>query len=340
MAALRIRSASGFTLVELLVVIAIIATLVGMLLPAVQAARESARRSTCLNNLKQIGLAMATFADARRRYPPGQIQRQPGHPRISWAAFFLDFIDQANIQTNWTEVVDKDVPAPDSRLYFNAPLNSICNQKAASTALPFYTCPSTARMHSSRDGSVTRDWNRDGLIDPSQYEGLACIDYSGNAGVNSNYTRYRMPTGAMYSGSNGVLIFNVTRSLDAGIPRNRITDGISKTLLLFELTGRGVNPPSGGATSPSAQGVWASGLNCNSVGPQSMTTPLVNPPTTDASGAWSNSADQSLFSDHPGGANVAMCDGSVHFIAETVGDGVLTGLASRDGGETVSVTDR
>ena len=68
-----------------------------------------------------------------------------------------------------------------------------------------------------------------------------------------------------------------------------------------------------------------------------MTRPLVSPPTTDAAVAWSDSPDQSLFSDHPGGANAAMCDGSVHFIAEGIGDSVLTGLASRDGGEAVSV---
>ena len=331
------RPPTGFTIVELLVVVAIIGVLIGLLLPAVQAARESARRSSCQNNLKQIGLAMANFATVRRRYPPGQIQRQPGHPRISWAAFFLDFLEQSAVQTNWTATVDKDVPAPDSRLYFNAPLNSVCNRAAAAVVLPFYICPSTSRTHSSRSGGLTRDWDNDGTIDVTRYEGMACIDYSGNNGVNGGYTRYRTLSGTTYPTSNGVLIFNQTRSLDAGIPLQQITDGISKTILLFELTGRGVNPPTGAGDSPSAQGVWASGLNCNSIGPQSLSRALVNPPTTDTTGAWSDESDQSLFSDHPRGAHVAMCDGSVHFLPESTEDAVVTGLASRNGGETVGV---
>ncbi|MFM8414422.1 MAG: DUF1559 domain-containing protein [Planctomycetota bacterium] len=331
------RAQAGLSLVELLVVIAIIGVLVGLLLPAVQAARESARRISCQSNLKQIGLAMANFADTRKRYPPGQIQRQIGHPRISWAAFFLDFIDQSAVQTDWTTIVNKDAPAPDGRLYFNAPLNSICNQRAASAVLPCYICPSTARTHSSRSRNVTRDWDGNGTLDPGNYEGLACIDYSGNNGVNSGYSRYRMPSGATYSGANGVLIFNATRSLNAGIPLRQITDGASKTILLFELTGRGVTAPTSPTDAPSAQGVWASGLNCNSIGPESMSRALINPPTTDTTGAWADDADQSLFSDHPRGAHVAMCDGSVHFLSESTSDNVLTGLASRNGGEAVSV---
>jgi prepilin-type processing-associated H-X9-DG protein len=325
------------TLLELLVVVAIIGVLVGLLLPAVQSTREAARRTSCQNNLRQIGLAMAGFADVRRRYPPGQIQRQPTHPRISWAAFFLDFLEQSAVQTNWTATVDRNVPAPDGRLYFNAPLNSICNQRAAAVVIPIYICPSTSRTHSSRSRNRTRDWDGDGTLDVTRYEGMACIDYSGNNGVNSGYTRYRTPAGTTYSGSNGVLIFNQTRSLDSGIPLQRITDGLSKTLLLFELTGRGVNPPAGPGDSPSAQGAWASGLNCNSIGPQSLSRALINPPTTDTTGAWSDESDQSLFSEHPGGAHAAMCDGSVHFLPESTADTVLTGLASRNGGETVSV---
>jgi prepilin-type N-terminal cleavage/methylation domain-containing protein/prepilin-type processing-associated H-X9-DG protein len=331
------RASSGFTIVELLVVVAIIGILIGLLLPAVQRVRESARRSSCQNNLRQIGLAMAHFADTWKRYPPGQILRQPGHPRISWAAFFLDYLEQSAIQTNWTATVDKDLPAADSRLYFNAPLNSICNRAATAVVLPFYICPSTARTHSSRSGNLTRDWDGDGVLDVTRYEGMACIDYSGNNGVNAGYTRYRTSAGTTYSGSNGVLIFNQTRSLKSGIPLQQITDGISKTILLFELTGRGVNPPSSAGDSPSGQGVWASGLNCNSIGPEHMSRALINPSTDDLTGAWSDSSDQSLYSEHPRGAHVAMCDGSVHFLPESTSDAVLTGLASRNGGEAVSV---
>jgi len=100
----------GFTLVELLVVIAIIGILVGLLLPAVQAAREAARRMQCSNNLKQIGLSLHNYHDAHKRFPPGVVQQQADpqfvpnagnvNPPIEswgWGAFLLPFMEQGNL---------------------------------------------------------------------------------------------------------------------------------------------------------------------------------------------------------------------------------------------------
>jgi len=332
------RTRAGFTIVELLVVVAIIGVLVGLLLPAVQAARESARRSSCQNNLRQIGLAMANFADARKRYPPGQIQPKVGWKYISWSAFFLDFLDQSHVQTTWDTVADDTVTAPDARLYLKARLSSEYNRRATATLVPIYLCPSTARMQPSRTGGRIGDRNGDSVIDPALYEGFACIDYSGCAGTTpgSIRSRYRQPTGGLYPSKTGVLVSG-PNSFNDGIAVRQITDGLSKTILLFELSGLGVNLDST-KTAPSStddpQGAWASALNCNSIGPDSATAALVNPAT---SVAWDNDAYASLFSDHPGGAHAAMCDGSVHFIPESISDSVLMGLASRNGGESVSV---
>src|SRR5262245_48859233 len=104
------RPARGFTLIELLVVIAIIAILIALLLPAVQQAREAARRTSCKNNLKQLGIALHSYHDAHRTLPPGYLYRPntgstpPSNAAgFSWGAMSLPFLDQANLyqQFNW-----------------------------------------------------------------------------------------------------------------------------------------------------------------------------------------------------------------------------------------------
>src|SRR5262245_60953192 len=97
------RRLSGFTLVELLVVIAIIGVLVALLLPAVQAARESARRMQCSNNLKQIGLALHNHHDVLQVFPPGQIHTSSsGEPYITtWGIELLTYMEQANLQARY-----------------------------------------------------------------------------------------------------------------------------------------------------------------------------------------------------------------------------------------------
>lgn len=322
----------------MLVVVAIIGLLIGLLLPAVQAARESARRASCQSNLRQIGLAMAQFADARKRYPPGQIQPKVTWKYISWSAFFLEYLDQSQVQPTWQAVADETISAPDARLYLRARLSSEFNRNATSTPIPLYLCPSTARAHTSRRGNRIGDRDGDGALSPGLYEGFACIDYSGCAGATpgSQRDRYKLPDGTLYPPKTGVLVSG-PNSLEDGITVRQIADGLSKTILLFELTGLGVNldpAKSSASSTDDPQGVWASGLNCNSIGPNSASAPLINP---SADIAWDSDAYASLFSDHPGGAHVAMCDGSVHFLHNETSDAVLLGLASRNCGETTGV---
>jgi prepilin-type N-terminal cleavage/methylation domain-containing protein/prepilin-type processing-associated H-X9-DG protein len=331
------RHPAAFTLVELLVVIAIIATLIGLLLPAVQSARESARRMSCQNNLKQISLAMTNYATAKKRFPPGQLQ-VANSKAVSWSAFFLEFMEQKNIQITNDPVAQVTVASPDSRLYLKAPLNSKYNQKATSTILPFYLCPSTTRRHPSRTPeNKIGDVDGNGTIDPTAGEGFACIDYAACSGVSPNYaSRYPLPGSSQgYPDDNGVFPNLASKSLTQATEIKKITDGLSKTFLICEITGRGIY-------GTDYRGAWASGQNCITVGPRSPTIPIVNPPPVDGSstvqsGYFRTTANASLFSDHRGGVQVSMCDGSVHFITEGVDDAVITGLASKASGEVVSL---
>jgi prepilin-type N-terminal cleavage/methylation domain-containing protein len=330
------RNRAAFTLVELLVVIAIIATLIGLLLPAVQSARESARRMSCQNNLKQISLAMMNYATAKKRFPPGQLQ-VPNSKAVSWSAFFLEFMEQKNIQITNDPVAQVTVAAPDSRLYLKAPLNSKFNQKATSTILPFYLCPSTTRRHPTRTSeNRIGDMDGNGTIDPTVGEGFACIDYAACSGVSDYASRYPLPgTSKAYPADNGVFPNVAVTGLTQATALKSITDGLSKTFLICEITGRGIY-------GTAYRGAWASGQNCITVGPMAASIPIVNPPPVDGSasvqsGYFRTTANASLFSDHRGGVQVAMCDGSIHFVNESVDDAVITGLASKDSGEVVSL---
>ncbi len=137
----------GFSLVELLVVIAVIGVLVALLLPAIQMARESARRTHCFNNLKQIGVGVHNYLDARRRLPPGGIEwRPPGsttHRQLAWSAFILPYLEEQALY---------------DRLDLKTPFDSPQNASAAATVLPVYVCPSSRRATNDVGGRGPCDY--------------------------------------------------------------------------------------------------------------------------------------------------------------------------------------
>lgn len=348
----RPHNRPGFTMVELLTTIAIIGVLLSILMPGVQSARETARRSMCGNNLRQIGLAMANFVDLRGRLPPGQYRDSAlgpaaGSDSFSWSGFLLEFLEQAQIAPTAQVPPSSNPgePAPNGRLYLKAALDSIWNQAATSTIVPPYLCPSTNRVHPTRQGARIKDYDGTPGLDPKKFEGFACIDYAGNAGATAA-ARYRRTDGSPYPasrgavGSNvpastGVLIDQPVNSLAQGVSYKLITDGLSKTLLIVELSGRGMTGTTG-AGSP--RGAWASGQNCATLGPIDPAIPLVNPSTAETT-PWPDAPGNAIFSDHRRGSQVVMCDGTVDFIAEDISEIVLVRMATKADGESLTTSE-
>ncbi|MFK8112508.1 MAG: DUF1559 domain-containing protein [Rubripirellula sp.] len=144
----RIRSGfnAAFTLVELLVVIAIIGIMIGLLLPAVQAVREAARRMQCQNNLRQIGLALHNYHGAFRKFPPGGIAVRPevpGGKQFAWSAFVLPFLDETAVY---------------GKVNFHYAFDHLINVEAAATPIETYLCPSTSRLSPLNRGRGASDY--------------------------------------------------------------------------------------------------------------------------------------------------------------------------------------
>ncbi len=221
------RRHPAFSLVELLVVISIIGILVGLLLPAVQGAREAARKVQCFNNLKQIALAIHTYESSHRCFPVGCVGcRPPKFPpppgfrylQNSWNALILPQLEQSNVHA----IFD-----------FGASFRDAVNRRAAGTVLPLFLCPSTATT--TRSGPTSGDLNGNGRWDRG--EELAWTDYGGLYGVSHN--------GPYLPEHEGVMLY------DTRVQFRDVTDGTSQTAVIGECTGR----------DHYSQSEWADGYN-------------------------------------------------------------------------------
>lgn len=204
-----LRPRNGFTLVELLVVIAIIGILIALLLPAIQAAREAARRTECQNHLKQIGLAVQNYHDAQKTFPMGR--NRTDQFGVSWAFRLLPAIEEQPVYASF----DKSKPVFDN-----------ANAHAMRTPIAVYACPSR------RSPAADRDF--DNNDEPPYVLGAAALgDYAGNAGIE-------LRTG-MLPGGDDLLSPDAVNTSVAGpiftgsqVSARRVTDGLSKTLAIGE----------------------------------------------------------------------------------------------------------
>jgi prepilin-type N-terminal cleavage/methylation domain-containing protein len=323
------NSRRGFTLIELLVVIAIIAILIALLLPAVQQAREAARRSTCKNQLKQIGIAFHDYHEAHRQFPPaaicqggcgtGNANSRHGNWAATWVAMILPYVDQGPLYDQYD---------------FGSDRGSGVNDNVTNNHLEFLRCPTDP----SRDDTMTNA------------NGMGGDFWRGNYGVSvgaGSATR-----NAHFQDSNRKGAFHVSAQYGARIAW--IKDGTTNTVILGELRVR----PEGGANDNS-WGAWGmaggatfsartnGGIPAGVILPNQDATVIRDRtahcdngiPATDRTWKCDDTTNdqywQATRSAHAGGVHVGMGDGSTRFVSESIDAGIWAGLNTISGGEVL-----
>ena len=353
--------ATGFTLVELLVVIAIIGVLVALLLPAVQQAREAARRMQCTNNLKQIGLAVHNYAGTHGVFPSGYVSQAtrdgsgPGWAAIDaetwdaapgwgWAALILPFMEQRNI----TDAMRMDRPLWDA-----------ANRPTINTRLEAYLCPSSSgdwQPFTVRDeaGNALSRFGDPIVVGRSHYIAShgqeSCWGECGSATSGQVFTN-------IYTGTTRTVAINgdAANVADGPFYRNSrvsfhdVTDGTTNTLFISEHSSKlsdktwvGVVP---GAfthprySTPENGPDAAATLVMMHVGPSGGELDITGSPIIHPMNFPTLHVGQ-MYSEHPGGGNVLYGDGSVSFQPETIDLMLAAELASMNEGEVISEKGR
>ena len=347
----QLRKSRGFTLVELLVVIAIIGILVGLLLPAVQAAREAARRMQCSNNVKQISLALVNYESSHKKFPPGAVHsampRSNGGSGFSFGPSFYALILPYMEQTGLYNQLTFSGRSPG---YIHEGGGSALNGGLqnrpfvlAAGPLPMMRCPSS-------DGPIAANRNATFTYSPfAHYAGIS-------GGVDPvTFTETRVfndgVLGLIVGG--GMMIANQAQTFGS------CSDGSSNTMLIGEMSGRLERLAQGTYSHVTASGTshgWLMGTRVDGVPPNLVrsgntgdervfnTVSIRYSPNQEPfanqlfPGMGSNvGANNPLNSNHTGGVTIGMTDGSVHFISENIELETLKKLSTRDDGQPVSL---
>jgi len=326
--AFKFRKERGFTLVELLVVIAIIGVLVGLLLPAVQSAREAARRMQCTNNMKQLQLALHGYHDVYQVFPPGNFHYDRADPETTpadrhwiettlcpicpFGSFGWPFMEQQAVYNtiDWATPAYTEFLSDEYGRRQKGPTTQFAaNRTAANSTPPTFNCPSSVGLA----GRPAREQK----------------DYSMNGGINANMERNRFkPPNTFGEGERSPDTRSGMGYYLSKVRLSHVLDGTSNTFHLLEkchassfgwcIQNKGCNPFF--FVSHQSQG-----YTCSKYGV--IRTP---PNTTMIDG-------RAAFSRHPGGVNVTLVDGSVRFIGNTIDYGVYEAAHTRAGGSRDSI---
>ena len=303
----------GFTLIELLVVIAIIAILIALLLPAVQQAREAARRSQCKNNLKQMGLGLYNYESSHGLFPPGHMESGTDGPsyrhQFSWMTYILPYIDQSNVYNMINfDLVDLSLSASQNPAF----------QPAGSTNIPVYICPSDATPRKNPDWAPTNYLGNQGIEC-----GCRSADCTGVLGHNT-YTRVRDVTDGT---SNTIAVGEI---LKGDFDVNTLNDNYIATSSAdaSDIDTCQSSPPN----ASDLGNVWLGGHPQHNM---FSTNRVPNDPRIDCRAPNNGCTNYAARSRHTGGAHLLMCDGSVHFLSENISLQVYHALGTKQGGEVV-----
>lgn len=325
----------GFTLIEMLVAIAIVGILIALLLPAVQSARETARRAHCQNNMKQIGLALANYVEVSHFYPQGRTQSHDER--------FLRMKDLSCSGTAGRSFLVAILPWIEQKATFDS-LNhrlSIVGPEHStirSHVVAAYACPSDSLAGRKRPMNISRRLPDYSMLDGADSESVltsyaGCHSRGYAIALPSPVTGCKPPNAIEIRNSNGSITDLSNVSLAS------VTDGLSYTMVVAEKSATVLSRIRLEATDPLTAdmyiGQWTIGtiddtLYLPTRGPNGFRVPhLVGP----------HGLSWAVSSQHPGGANVLMGDGSVRFVKETIESsfmppyGIWQKLATRNGGE-------
>jgi prepilin-type N-terminal cleavage/methylation domain-containing protein/prepilin-type processing-associated H-X9-DG protein len=318
------RNRQGFTLIELLVVIGIVAVLMGLLLPAVQSAREAARRSQCICNLKQITLAMHNYHDTHGTLPPGK----KGCCWGTWLVYVLPYIEQNSLYSAWNSCGINAAGAP-SGYDLDLRYFGVANQTVTSTFISVYLCPS--------------DLTNAPITATTTGQTLACT--SQNYAVNFGNTLVSQTDfqGTKFLGAPFVDIGSPDGDHDqpgrATVALSGITDGLSNTLMAAEVVvGQGQDLRGFSWWGDAA--TFETFLTPNSSFPDVIFSAFYcvngapNPPCI---GATTSLPDNyAARSRHQGGVNVSMADGAVRFVKNAINVRTWRAMSTSQGAELLS----
>ncbi len=310
---------TGFTLIELLVVIAIIAMLIALLLPAVQQAREAARRTQCRNHLKQLGLALHNYHDQANSLPPGYIDTRAGagpdrDGGWAWAAHLLPMLDQGPLFNSL-----------DMRYHPYGTLGTVSdpegrNQKATAVPLTFFACPSdtkpaTDASNASSAGGTSALATSSYCANLGAFDGDACSE-SGNNVITP-------------ARNNGLFVVNKV------VAFRHVTDGLTNVIAVGEVTWQPLTDIGGTKYGSDRQFILGSiasggGPRCTNQG-ANTNGPFLHLRSTrkKLNGPLTSGVHRAFHSMHAGGAHFLMGDGSVRFISENI-DHTETNISGND----------